>query len=124
MTICDECKKRIWFLPKEASVIVSYTDRGSSGRRDTQRKPVVKCWRYHRKEIVFGWMHDMTREFLRVFPLRMFVGALAIIVILGALTQFNTNVQSQPFAVPAFAPKATASKPILIPPENRDAWRR
>jgi hypothetical protein len=121
MTICDECKNRIWFLPKEGTVIVSHTDRGGSGRRDTQWKPVVKCWRCHRKEIVFGWMHDMTREFLRFFPLRVFVGALAVIVILGALTQYNTNAPSQ-VPVEAFAPKAAASKPILlIPPENSGA---
>jgi hypothetical protein len=123
MTTCDDCKKTIWFYPINKEVIVSHTDRGN-GRRDTQRRPVAQCIKCCAKEKSVEAVHDMTRKVFRFVGAHPLIIALAVIVILGVLSQYNTSVQSRTVAVTAFAPQATAPTPILIPPENRDAWRR
>jgi hypothetical protein len=125
MTTCHGCKKTIWFLPFEKYEKVSHTDRGDD-RRDTQYKPVVKCWWCHFKERLIEKLNDLAWRAVAALGAPG-LGVMAILIALAVSSFFieNKNAPSQnTIAVTAFAPKGTAPKPILIPPENRDAWQR
>jgi hypothetical protein len=121
MTICDDCKKTIWFLPFERDVKVSHTDRGGN-RIDTQYKLVVKCPKCHFKEKVVKALNDLAWGAVTTLGPRG-LGVIAILSVLAAswFSHENKTAPSQTVAVTAFAPKATAPKPRLIPPEDSGA---
>jgi hypothetical protein len=141
MTKCHGCKKTIWFRRFQTHEQDGFTIR-ADGSQDIHHKSFVICFGCHLKEKAAKFVKKQARRLwekaakvamnlARRAGLTSFapiLGAFGLFVIAGLVGWFfveNTISPSQnTVAVTALAPKATAPKPILIPPENRDAWRR
>jgi hypothetical protein len=118
MTTCHCGRKLIPVLPFKKPAEIFF-DVDADGKKATRFKHVPICF------LCFFKMklNEAAHKALMIF------GKVAVCVILNLLVVwfFHGNLSAsseEPAFGMGFAPKATASKPILIPPENRDAWRR
>jgi len=118
MTTCDGCKKTIWLVPFEKDVKVGHTERAGN-QRDTHYEPVVKCLPCYLKGRALKALNDLAWRAVTALGPR----GLGVIAILGMLAVSSFFIENKNAPSPA-AITAVGSRPILIPPENRDAWRR
>jgi hypothetical protein len=125
MANCHRCSRKIRFRSYKRKGEDRYTVH-ADGSQDTHYKAVEICGRCHQTEMTIKAVKGWARR-TGVTPLNA-IGALALAILAAlALSWFSsdTNAQGQKTVdVMAVAPKATWSKPRLIPPEDRGAgWR-
>jgi hypothetical protein len=122
MAKCSRCRKIILGRGYETHEKIGHTIR-FDGSRDTHYKPLVLCLLCRFKEAA-----KRSARKLGVTPLNAILGALGLVFFAVTVGWFSsdTSAQSRKIVdVIAVAPKASASKPRLILPEDPNAvWHR